>query len=207
MKYWKAEGWIKEFDETNSIFIHIPKAAGMSISNAFYGKDPWHYTINHYKFLTNRDFAHYFKFSFVRNPYDRLYSIYRYSFKQVQKHPQTSIAFLTQYPTFEQFITEWLSKKNIQSHYFFYPQTKYLCDVNGKLLVDFVGRFESLQEDFKLVSNRLNIDKPLAHTNKSTYTNTGLAYNEDIAKKVYDIYQPDFRLFSYTKDSWTKVTK
>lgn len=205
--YWNADGWLKEFDETNSVFIHIPKAAGTSIAKTLYGKDPWHYTINHYKFLSAGDFELYFKFGFVRNPYERLYSIYKYSFKQTAQHPTTSIAFLTQYPTFEQFINEWLKKDNIEQHYFFYPQTKYLCNKDGKLLVDYVGRFENLEADFKLISNKLNINKPLAHINKSTYSHHGLAYTKELANKVYLAYQADFELFNYSDNSWENIPR
>lgn len=204
-KYWNADGWINGFDKTKSIFIHIPKAAGTSISDALYGEDPWHYTINHYKFLSCGDFEKYFKFGFVRNPYNRLYSIYNYGFKQSRIHPSTSIAFITEFPSFENFITNWLTHENINKHYFFYPQTKYLCSRTGQLLVDYVGRFESINQDFKVISNRIQINKQLKHMNKSEYSAPKSVYTPELAEKVYDAYKYDFDLFSYNKDSWKEV--
>ena len=48
------------------------------------------------------------------------------------------------------------------------PQYDMLHDSNGRLLVDFVGRFERLQQDFDEVCQRLDIDdSELPHRNPS----------------------------------------
>ena len=69
------------------VFIHIPKTGGSSIETLFLGKPQrrWAPEINHYfqhataaelrNRLMNRDnFDRYFKFAFVRNPWDRIVS-------------------------------------------------------------------------------------------------------------------------------------
>ena len=83
--------------EHKCIFIHVPKCAGESIETALMGRPNWesddpnyaslglpddskigqdkHYTISQWKDHIN--FTNYFKFSFVRNPWDRVYSAYR----------------------------------------------------------------------------------------------------------------------------------
>ena len=116
-------GWIPGFDKTKTIYTHIPKCAGTSISLAMYKEDPWHYKMEDYKKnISKIKFNRYFKFAFVRNPFDRLLSSYLYSFAQIKKYPNTSVAFATKYPTFKDFVHDWVNVSNVNSHYFFCPQ-------------------------------------------------------------------------------------
>ncbi|WP_196137745.1 sulfotransferase family 2 domain-containing protein [Aliikangiella sp. G2MR2-5] len=197
--------WKEPFDQTKSIFIHIPKAAGTSISQSLYGENTFHFTADTYNFLPREDFNEYFKFAFVRNPYERILSTYKYSFKQFKEHPKTSVAFVTRFKSFENFVLEWVNRKNISKHYFFYTQERYISDQTGKLLVDYIGKFETVDEDFKFVARKLNIDKELMHTNKSPKRKEETVYTEDMANKVFNVYKNDFMLFGYDKESWKNV--
>ncbi len=62
------------FDETRSIFIHIPKTAGVSLCEALYGTPIIsHARLRHYQVVYDwQTYESYFKFAFVRNPWDRL---------------------------------------------------------------------------------------------------------------------------------------
>ena len=77
-----SKGWLEGFEVTKSLYIHIPKTAGTSICDALYERDPWHYSLNHYKNIRPHFYNSLFKFAFVRDPYDRLLSTYNYSFIQ-----------------------------------------------------------------------------------------------------------------------------
>ena len=93
-------------DKKKYIFIHIPKTGGMTIketiksqdkdiknmekiklkyniNNYFYISREYHYTYNELKNYLQNDFNNYFKFAFVRNPYDRLYSAIEYIKKKI----------------------------------------------------------------------------------------------------------------------------
>lgn len=194
----KKVGWIEGFDQTESIFIHIPKAAGTSIAVALYGEDPWHYDIRYYRDHFKVKFDKYTKFAFIRNPFDRLFSSYRYSFIQHKRHSTTSVAFVTKYNTFEDFVLNWVSVENIKNHYFFKPQVDYLCDENGRLIIDFVGRFETLYEDYKIISNILSSSKELIKSNSSgeelIYKNF---YSCNMIEIVNSVYYDDLELFNY----------
>lgn len=59
------------------IFIHIPKCAGRSISEAF-GQPFDHYTASYYQTKHPDNWNEYTVFTTVRNPYQRLVSMYHY---------------------------------------------------------------------------------------------------------------------------------
>ncbi|MFP4354891.1 MAG: sulfotransferase family 2 domain-containing protein [Phycisphaerae bacterium] len=68
------------FDKYRCIFVHIPKAAGVSVCQTLFGNlAGGHDTIEKYqKVFSWSDYKRYFKFTFVRNPWDRLASAYRF---------------------------------------------------------------------------------------------------------------------------------
>lgn len=59
------------------IFIHIPKCAGRSVSDAFNQRFD-HFTLGHYKREYLSCYMNYTTFTIVRNPYDRLVSLFHY---------------------------------------------------------------------------------------------------------------------------------
>ena len=70
---------LRGFDREKAIFVHIPKAAGTSIALSIFGELPYHYkAIDYIVFFGRKTFNQYFKFAFVRNPWDRVYSAYTY---------------------------------------------------------------------------------------------------------------------------------
>jgi len=168
----------------NCLFVHIPKAAGQSIEQFFMnrleldwdadrdrvllGDNPnpdcgteklAHLSATEYLecgYLDPQEFAALFKFSFVRNPWDRIVSEYRY--RNYFHHRSFRHFVLGQLPA-----PGWDDKyRHVM------PQFDMLHDSHGKLLVDFVGRYENLQSDFDRVCERLGIiGTRLPHRNPS----------------------------------------
>src|SRR5262245_10579050 len=64
------------FDATRSIFVHVPKAAGTSVSLALYGMQVGHRTWREWRELNPRKFNTYFKFAVVRDPIARFASAF-----------------------------------------------------------------------------------------------------------------------------------
>ncbi len=167
---------------TRCIFVHIPKTAGQSVEHVFLERlgltwetraplllrenphkelGPWalgHLRACEYvscKYIPREMFDSYFRFSFVRNPWARMVSFYR--------HTQCDQRY-----TFHDFVLKHLPEFLLpRREWFFRPQWDYLHDGEGRLLVDFVGRFERLQEDFDVVCERLGIGPHhLPHVNR-----------------------------------------
>ena len=197
------KGWIKGFSKTNSLFVHIPKTAGTSISFGLYNEDPWHYKLEDYSYISRATFRKLFKFTFVRNPYDRLASTYSYSFKHVQTHPHTSVRFITQYPTFDDFIFEWVKKVDVNSHYFLAPQYSFIKSPFDGIEIDFIGKFENLDREYQKVKEKLGRANTLPCKNISE-SKSRIFYTEESAKIVYDAYQKDFLKFDYDKSSYQR---
>lgn len=193
------KGVYQEFYKENiPLFVHTPKTAGTSISKVLYGKDPWHYSVQELRNINRVKFDKAFKFSFVRNPFDRLVSTYNYALKWVEINPGTSIGFLANYSTFEEFIERGLTRELIEKHYFFWPYTKYLF-IKNKLSVDKVGKFETLESDFKSILNNPELELPRLNTsNLSIYKeNTETYYSKRTKTKVIELYRMDFDNFGY----------
>jgi hypothetical protein len=162
------------------IFIHVPKTGGTSIEDFFarelrlpdedrgsllVGPNPdpnrgprrlSHLTAEDFLkfgYVTQDLFDAYFKFGFVRNPWDRVVSIYKY---------------LRIGGDFKKFACDVLPNSLWTSYYGYFvrPQYDFLYDDSGRCLVDFVGRFETIVEDFDKVRKRLHLKGALPHKNQ-----------------------------------------
>ncbi|WP_158774349.1 sulfotransferase family 2 domain-containing protein [Cobetia sp. L2A1] len=195
----------KHFVKHKCIFVHIPKAAGTSVLAALgktqeKGRD--HISWQTYKKCSSRKFNAYFKFSFVRNPYDRALSAYRYILSGGNQGAQDlSVAQeIAQYSSFDDFVERALWKGAFRSHLLFLPQSSFIMDANEVLMVDFLGYFETLEEDFKFIAETLGIESQVAHHNKGN--TPASAGNVDMAtstrEKLAIMYAQDFVNFGYT---------
>jgi len=199
----KGDFSLKPFDEHECLFIHITKTAGTSIAQSLFGYLPYHYTAIDYRVIYGRKtFDRYFKFAFVRNPWDRLYSAYRYlkAGGWNEKDREWSAANLSSFSDFNDFVKRWLSKDNISKHIHFRPQYHFVCDRKGKLLIDELYYFETLLEDFNQASKQLNINAEIGHYNTNLGESYLNAYDDEARDIVADMYREDIELFGYVFD-------
>jgi hypothetical protein len=83
----------------------------------------------------------------------------------------------------------------------FRPQAEYLM-VGNKLVMDFIGRYETLDADFATVCQRLGMSARLEHLNPTAATNLSLAsyyYDDAVVQRAQDVYHRDFELLGYLK--------
>ena len=219
------------------IFVHIPKAAGRSVEMYFINHlgmdkdneadrqelllvsndDPAKGTekLSHLSALeyiqcghvSQQEFDQFYKFSFVRNPWSRLVSEYRY--RNFLRHK-----------SFKDFVMNKLPAPGRDDKYrHVMPQSDMLCDEDGKLLVDFVGKFENLQTDFNKLCQHWGFeDTQIPHVNSSDKKSRELRrktrnflyrnkesnlhkyidfYDDETREFVADLYKRDIANFKY----------
>ena len=233
--------------EYRCIFIHIPKTAGQSVEQVFldlldmswetrgellmypnYDPTVGPPRLAHLRAQEYVSFGHvppdiyasYFKFAFVRNPWSRVVSMYKY------------LGFSKEC-SFKTFVNRHLSTELWSDMYWFVrPQYEYLINDDGDMLVDYIGRTESLQSHFDEICIRLGFSPPeLPHRNSSENRNSVWAimkkhddgcilrskrllrraihvvntrekyadyYDEVLIRKVESLYWRDIERFNYT---------
>lgn len=194
----------RAFDYYNCIFIHIPKAAGSAINKSLFNSiAAAHTPITHFeKIYSQNTFNRYFKFTFVRNPYDRIESAYNFLIQGgINKNDlQFADTHMKSYIDINDFVINYLNESSIFSYHHFKPQVWFLKDSSGKLAVDFIGKFENLHEDFNYIKNRLGIKSELNHFNKTkkgSYKKVFL--NSEAKRKIARLYSEDFLKLDYEK--------
>ena len=196
----KGDFSLKPYDANKCIFVHITKTAGTSVAKSLFGFLPYHYTAIDYRVIFGREnFNNYFKFAFVRNPWDRLYSAYRYlkSGGWDDKDKLWSETNLGQFSDFNTFVKQWVSTENIKKHLHFRPQCYFVCDKKGRLLIDYLAYFETINDDFEIICNRLGLHTELGRHNANPGNNYRDIYDEESKEIVASVYSMDIRLFGY----------
>jgi hypothetical protein len=193
----------------NCIFVHIQKTGGESI-RAMLGlqlADPHkHRTAAELRALRGEEsFSRAFKFAFVRNPWDRLVSWWaminamRPNLATGQVNAFQRMV-LTRANTFEEFLLncdEVIADHDGTKH-IFRNQIDYLTDPQGEMLVNFVGRFERLQEDADAVADRLGVPPlRLPHLNRSARRPYAEYYPSSLRDLVAEKYARDISAFGF----------
>jgi len=229
--------------EKKAIFIHIPKTAGSYLAEVLqknygfknyylqrpdhkqfcfhkdnsvkYHENKIHGTIVYYKTskylnrimgMNEEKWNTYHKFCFVRNPFDRIVSGWNYCNKY-------NIDF-------DKFIDFDFNTNSFDYWHTFMPQYRHIVNEKGQRFIDFIGYFENIEEDLKIVLEKLNLKvthKPFIK-NKSKHDNYLKYYvkdnsvnddkdidnanstNEELIDKVIRICYEDFNNFNYNKE-------
>ena len=198
---------IQPFLETKSLFVHIPKTAGISVGVSLYGRKTGdHRTMADYELcFTKAEFQSLYKFTFVRNPWDRLLSAYSYmklGGRNKEDH-DWSVKNLSAYESFDQFVKEWVNEENIRSGLHFRPQHEFLRLKDGPLPVDFIGHFETIAADYDRIRSKIGTGSELAEMNKTAKKPKDYrqSYSAESKKIVGHVYQKDVELFGYVFDA------
>lgn len=192
------------------IFVHIPRTGGTSVETALgvlsdarventslmFGRvtSPslksralstdflQHLTASELRDLVGEEFNNYFRFAFVRNPWERMVSIYFYHRKVTGE--------IASFP-------EFLKRAEGHRKNHLVPQHEFVFDKDGNRLVDFVGRFERMPDDFSKVCAALKIERELPHLNAATIGDYR-SYYDDAARRIIErVYGEDIERFSY----------
>ena len=201
-------------EKHNYIYVHVYKVAGQSVKLAlrrYHHRRMPGFVRSHYSRLIELPQAYSFRsleahstakeireylgpekwdsmysFSFVRNPWDWQVSLYH--FIQTNKfNPQRGLVSSMNFDDYIKWRVE--EDRHLQSSFIF--------DRHGNQLVDFVGRFENLSNDFATVCNKVGVDASLPHENASKHDGYRKYYNDTTAALIADAFKEDIDAFGY----------
>ena len=208
------------------LFIHIAKTGGTSVRRAlgkYRWRDPWYYpqwfchrisawsghrlgvklprhakAICAQEMLPRELFDYLFKFAFVRNPWDLQVSSYHH----LRRERPALIAHCQDFTAFLQWKLDPERAPQYHADMTATPQTDFLVDLHGNMIVDFVGRYENLESDFLTLCRRLQLPAtPLPRLRKANNRRDYRDYyNDTTAELVADRYAEDIRCFGYRFD-------
>lgn len=196
------------------IYTKVAKAGSTSIQKMLKEnsdeKDLSHLGHWHLADDIDEDTKDYFKFTFVRNPWDRAVSYYHYKKKKEKKN--NKISYFTKF-TFEQFILEphrfikeysWAEdsphlKKLIKEVHWYDNQIDWLVNDKGVPLVNYVGKLENLDKEFPIICDRLGMPNvPVKHVNKSSHKRyTDYYTSNEMIEAVEKLWGRDVALYNY----------
>ncbi len=195
------------------IFIHIPKNAGESIEKALGGymnrsKLCWiekgfplqHLTASQIKARAGEEkFDNYFKFSFVRNPFSKCLSEYFWE-KNTWMTLGTTLGFKQWVKTKLKKLIKNSEKRDIpiEKKMHNLPQYKFIYNDEGESMVDWIGRFENVVNDFNVACNKIGIpNRQLPHENKANHKHYTEYYDTESREIVAEQYAKDIEYFGY----------
>jgi hypothetical protein len=180
------------------IFVRVAKTASSSIVSSLFpnykrlkkintkvikwtDQDENHYPLSKVKEVARPEiYNSYFKFGFVRNPWDRVVSSYHYMLRFGSIQEMSIKNFL-----------EYISNTPVEH--------KYLSQYNYINGCDFVGKFENLQKDFDIICDKIRIPKRIVGHLKKTKNRKHYTeyYDNETTDLVAKKYAKDIEHFNY----------
>ena len=207
--------------EHECIFVHIPKTGGTSIENMIWTQSERNVRhlcqglvdsfnnkyqsggLQHLLSWQIREeigvefFDKCFKFSVVRNPWDKAVSQYEYMKEREDLRDFIGMKRNEEFRTYRELIQ---TKTHVQWEH----QYRFVFDENGEQLVDYLGRFENFNEEVEFIMTRLGLDRgmfgfkrKIPHAKKSNRRHVSSYYDKESFEMVREYYKMDVELFNY----------
>lgn len=148
-----------------------------------------HLTLRQIKpFLPAADFQSYFKFGFVRNPFDRFVSYCAFMTRDKGEFAADPKAVMRHF----------LFTAPPHGHILFQPQHQFFVGEDGELISDYLGRIEQMQSSYDEICRRIGIAaRPLDKVNSSRRGDYRDYYDQQLIDGVASLYARDLELFGY----------
>ena len=212
--------------DLKAIFIHVHKTGGTYISymlHKYYGfknyylrrpehdsfcfnkkkttkyinyENRIHGVLNYYKTskyinkkmgMNEQKWNSYYKFCFIRNPYDKIISAWNHV-------NRFNIPF-------DNYLNLTNTCNDVEYMHMFMPQVRNIINEKGKININYIGKFENLENDFQIILKNIGIKKIIHDVkkklNKREHMNFYEYYNQDILNKVNFLLKEDFDNLKY----------
>lgn len=163
------------------------------------------------------DWSQYYTFTFTRHPYSRILSLYNYAARMVDRHRTPYLKRLPRrarrvhdmwsWPAIRAFnetrsFSEFIRHEQFWNDLASKNQTEWVLDDEGKQIVDFIGKVESLDSDLRAITERLAL--PVCHLDRKNASPVGQNHRnlptESDYRFLQEAYQKDFKTFDYDPD-------
>lgn len=152
------------------------------------------------------DWNKFFKFTTVRNPWDRKLSTFSYLKKKAKQFKkfdnglaptwfvQKVLRIDTECATFKDYLKKYCEPNKKRNR-----QIDWVLDNDGNNMLDYIGKVENLEHDIKYAFKQIGLPEPnIVHTNKSNHRPYTEAYDEQwMIDKVAERYEDDISHFNY----------
>ena len=193
------------------LFVHIQKTGGTSIAQQLRKRVPDVKSIfgthDHARWARSslgETYSELFRFAFVRNPWDRLVSWYS-MIEQCAALPRWKEQRLWRYvletsTSFEEFVlkcTATIDDRDGRKSFVF-NQLDYVTDEDGRVIVDFIGRYENLAQDASRLFATIGLGEvSLSHANRSKHRHYTDYYSNLTREIVAERFARDIAFFNY----------
>jgi chondroitin 4-sulfotransferase 11 len=193
------------FKKSKLIYLVNSKVAQTAITNTCGNKNKTEYSgieeknLGENKDKLSKNEEDYYSFTFVRNPFERLYSCYKSKYiadKERYKKPFLDfdfylLGYLKKDTGFENFVKRAMRVPHFLADRHFKSQYT-LIKEESRLKIDYIGRYESISDDFKKIQDRFNLET-LPLLNKSGSNTWRDFYTKDLVSIVSEFYKEDLK--------------
>ena len=194
---------LKKYYGFNNYYLHRPdhakycfhktKKKYINYENRFHGVINYYKTspyINKKMNMTPYKWDTYFKFCFIRNPYDKIVSAWNHV-------NRFNIPF-------KNFLNLDKTVNDVEYMHMFMPQFRSMINEKAQKYIDYIGKFENLEEDFEIILKKIGIQKILHDPNKKLNVRIHNKFNmyyedQETLDKVNMFLKEDFDNLDYEK--------
>lgn len=177
-------------------FIHINKTGGSSIERAL-GVPLIHETAQVFRNRIGvQRWEERFSFAIVRNPWDRAVSHYHY---RMMTNQTNLVDNQLDFKDWLKHVYVERSPKYLNEEKMFLTQMDWILDENGKVMVNYIGRFEDMQRAWDEICENLNRKQTkLPHVKKSLRGDFRQYYDNESCAIIGDYFKSDVDYFKYS---------
>ena len=147
-----------------------------------------HLRLDQYHKMLPKETSSYFKFSFVRNPWSRVVSLYNRKEGKQMKNKMSFVEFVNWIELATDTCTRPIPSRNMLDFF----------KLDNKVKMDFIGKLENLQADFDIVCDKIGIPRQqLPHKNKTNHKHYTEYYDDETREIVAEKFAKDIEYFGY----------